>query len=765
MAPRPTQTVGLLQRIITGLAMPKMSPMKEMGVSGTAVYGGYIRTVERSAKWVGQARYRTSTDIALNISIVAAGLHYFLNLLAHPEWSVKPAIEDDAKAIEMAEFVEDVIHDMDTTWARVVRRAGMYRFHGFSIQEWVAKKRNDGKIGLQNIEPRPQFTIERWDTDEKGAVTGVWQRSPQTFEMLGLPRSKIIYLVDDTLSDSPEGIGIFRHMAEPYERLKRYFELEAIAFERDLRGIPIGRAPITLINKAIKEGPPNGITEAQGRLLLAGLEDFCKMEVKSKNTGIVFDSQPYESINQGGITEGGYPQWDVSLLQGTAAGLSELDGAVNRLQLELARIMGVESMMMGGDASGNRALSEDKSRNLYLMANSLLANMAFSFERDVIGPLWKLNGFDDKLKPKFTPEDVAFKSVAEVTAALSQMASAGATLRPDDEAINDVRDLLGISRQPEPTPEMIGAVTKPPDPLDMLEAQTNAQVRVNAAKPVAGKPGTKPNFGRKPGSKPAAGGKKPGKPFGGPKGKPGSKAPGGTPTKKGDWDESKHPREPSGSDAGGEFAHGGNNPDAVAKPSQHFGRGWWYNTKTGELIGIDPGELGPNGDHDGWIGIGENALRLGLDPNMAAAFQVASYGGWDESPNPLIAEMGKLHPDYVPVDTKSSPGFEEDFERLFGMPSEDAWTWRPDHLVRIRNYPPYANQTQGTMSVDVSGVKLGSPAKFIESVLRQDPSLMDGSNKVDVNTGEGNYKPMTDEEFLSGKWNKKVSKRRFRLKA
>src|SRR5260221_278291 len=71
------------------------------------------------------------------------------------------------------------------------------------------------------------------------SVWTIGQRIANQIRDLGLPRTKIMYLVDDTLTDSPEGMGLLRHCVEPAERLKEYLEQEAIGFLRDLRGIPI----------------------------------------------------------------------------------------------------------------------------------------------------------------------------------------------------------------------------------------------------------------------------------------------------------------------------------------------------------------------------------------------------------------------------------------------------------------------------------------------------------------------------------------------
>lgn len=424
-----------------GRGMPPSTPFKEMGGSGTAVFGGFVQRKDKSAQWFGRERYTLSSEILSNVSIVAASVRYFLNLIAHPQWAVVPA-SDKPDDVMYAEFMEDIIHDMTTPFQSSVRRAATYLFHGFGLQEWTAKKRLDGKIGFESLEPRMQHTIERWEVSEKGSVLGVWQRSPQNQNLLGIPRTKMVYLVDDTFTDSPEGFGIFRNLLEPHNRLKQYLALEARTFERDLRGIPIGRMPIAKMQELVKAGT---ITKDQMDLAISQMTSFVELQVKDSNTGIVLDSMPYESEAADGMKVSSVYQYSMDLLQGTSNGLPELSTAIDRLQREMARIIGTEHLMMG-DQGGNRALAVDKSRNLYLIANSVLSSICAGYDADLIPAIWALNGFPEESQPHFKAEDVSFKDVGQVTAALRDMATAGAVLAPDDPVIDDVRDLLGVSR-------------------------------------------------------------------------------------------------------------------------------------------------------------------------------------------------------------------------------------------------------------------------------------------------------------------------------
>lgn len=453
--------LSLLKRFLGALVAPPpptARPFREMGVSGTAVFGGYVESREKSARWVGRQRYITISDMAVNTSIVAAGVHYFLNLIARPSWTYEPA-DESAEAAVAAELVEDCLGDLSQPWSRVVRRAGTYRFYGFGVQEWTAKRRRDGKIGLASVEPRPQASIERWSVAASGEVLGVWQRSSQTGEELGIPRRKILYLVDDVLSDSPEGVGIFRHLAEPWERLKTYYELEARALERDLRGVPVGRVPYTMIRNAVRDGD---LKEEDASKMVSAMENFVKLQVKKSDTSITLDSLPYYSQAQHGAQVASVPQWGLELLQGGAAGVAEVAAAITRTQTEMARVLSCEQLMMG-ESSGNRSLGEDKSRNLYLIGNAVLADIVACVKRDLIPVICDLNGVPEELRPVPSAEDVSFKDADAVAAVLAQMAQAGAVLAPDDPAVEDVRSLMGVSLPPPSSPELVGLSPEPPE--------------------------------------------------------------------------------------------------------------------------------------------------------------------------------------------------------------------------------------------------------------------------------------------------------------
>src|SRR6056297_3638302 len=157
-----------------------IKPTETKGAPGTAIYGGYVQELEKDASLTGRERYRTFSQILADTAVVSAGVRYFLNLAAGATWSFEAA-EDHPMGEELAEAAQRMLtEDPETSWARIVRRAAMYRFYGFSVQEWVMKRAEDGSLTFADITPRPQITITRWDVDVGGGVLGMIQTSPQT---------------------------------------------------------------------------------------------------------------------------------------------------------------------------------------------------------------------------------------------------------------------------------------------------------------------------------------------------------------------------------------------------------------------------------------------------------------------------------------------------------------------------------------------------------------------------------------------------------
>ena len=426
-------------------------PTSTVGQAGVPIFNGYIEERETDPGLTTHAaRHKTFTDILVNTSIVAAGVRYYINLVGGAEWTFTPADADtDSFYAELAEAM--LTEHPLTSWTRIIRRAAMYRFWGFSTQEWTAVRRPDGWFSFLDIAPRAQVTIERWDVDDKGVVHGAIQRPPNTYTDIYLPRQKLLYVVDDSLNDSPQGLGLFRQLVAPAKSLARYEQLEGMGFETDLRGIPIGRAPIA--DMASQIGLEGGITKEIFKTMLAPIEDFVRNHIRSAKLGMLLDSAMQSTADESERPSNAR-MWDIELLQGDSTSFAENAAAIERKNYECARIIGVEQLLLGSGEVGSYALSKDKTHAFYLLVDGALKAVREAVKTDLLGTLWRLNGWPEEMMPEIATEAVSYTDVEQIAATLRDMATAGNTMAPDDPAIPEVRELMGLSA---PTEESVAA--------------------------------------------------------------------------------------------------------------------------------------------------------------------------------------------------------------------------------------------------------------------------------------------------------------------
>lgn len=429
-------------------------PTDTLGSSNVTDIGGYIYDDERVPALKGSRRWVTYDAMLKETTIIATGVRAFLSLLSNTEWTVNAAEdqEDNPRAQEIADLAYDTMFDMTTGWANIVRKVAYFRFGGFALMEWTAKQRDDGNIGFLDIEHRPQRSIVRWNRDSGGTVESVVQQVALGGEVT-IPIGKMIYAVDDMLSDSPEGMGLFRHLASTHERLHIFLDLEETGFTTDLRGIPIARAPLGELNAAVKAAT-EGDAKTQAKALRANklqpLKDFIKRHIRNKKSGALLPSDTYEAVNvDQAKTPSSTYKWGLELLNGDSTSFEDMAKAITRMNQEMARVLGVEHLLLGADGSGSLALAQSKVGTFYLNLTSTLLDLVEVFERDFLGPLADLNGWPPELVPSIAVAEINEVDVEMVTRALASLATAGAPLAPDDPAVGEVRDRLGLSRPPE----------------------------------------------------------------------------------------------------------------------------------------------------------------------------------------------------------------------------------------------------------------------------------------------------------------------------
>ncbi len=461
----------------------RLDPKQSFGVSGTVIVGGYLQSNEKDPRLSGVSQYKTYSEILANVGIVAAGVRYFLGLVGKAEWTVVPA-DESQEAVRIAEWFDATLHGMTTPWNRIVRRQAMKRFYGFAAQEWTAKNNDDGSIGLLDIYARPQSTIWQWDVDPSGSLQWVVQWNPQDGKLIPLPRGKLWYTVDDVLSSSPAGLGLFRHCVSTATDLVRFEQLEGQGFNSDLRGVPIGRVPRAAMVAA-------GLSATDIAANEKPIEDFLNGHVRNEALSIKLDSATYKTTNES-QSPSNVPLWAIELLRGDPGALAEMNVAIKRKTEEIARILGVEHLLLGAEGKGSLALSQTKAQDMGLAVDGELSDLSQSARADLVLPLMRLNGWDEKLAPTFETEGTNWRSPDEITAAIRDTATAGVTLQRGDEAVDEIYRMLGLTPPTEDLMAMDAMLSREGSGPSVGRQQTAAQAGKGAAPAAGAKPDQMP---------------------------------------------------------------------------------------------------------------------------------------------------------------------------------------------------------------------------------------------------------------------------------
>ncbi len=425
---------------------------KPSGGDGVPAPGGFLFSGERDYKLVGVEKWKTYDNMTLNVAIIASAINVWTQLAGSAKWTAQPNPRGGKDAQRAADIVTEGLIEaqMSKPWRAVVRRQVMKKFRGFAMHEAVIRRRPDGMIVMGDLQHRPQWSIQRWDKpDEQTPWRAVeqWSRFGDKFL---IPRERLLYSVEDTLSDSPDGVGLLRMLAEPVRILELYQKWEGIGFQTDLRGMPIARAPLRkLKDDAVSAGAktPDEI-KAYIQAQVQFLTDFLNGKNKTPEQGITLDSEPYRSTDAARTPSSIY-EWAFDIVKGASSSMPEVGTAIGRIVRDTARIMCAEWLLLGGEDSGGAySMHEDKTAMFGLVVNSSLEDVADDATRDVAARLTALNGMDPELcTPRLVPEPVASGSVKEACQSLQLLGQAG--LHPEDKAVNVLRGRMRLPDAPE----------------------------------------------------------------------------------------------------------------------------------------------------------------------------------------------------------------------------------------------------------------------------------------------------------------------------
>jgi hypothetical protein len=431
-----------------------------LGVAGQNTSNGQIRADEFLPELRGKKAVRKYREMRDNDSTIGAVMYAVEQILRDVDLKVKPA-NDSEEAKREAEFVDEVLHDMDHTLDDHISEALSFLSYGFAWFEVVYKRRvgpkyrsnkkkskfTDGRLGIRKIAARAPWTISKFDVEEtSGDVLGIEQDVGGFNNKNYIPVSKSLYYRTTSLNGDASGRSILRNAYTSYEYLNNLQSIEAIAVERELAGIPVARVPAEYLSSDPSTAQAGFVNNLQQIL----------RDVKFNEQGyIILPSDTYPD-KDGAPTN--VRLVDVELMSSSGTRNINIDPIVRRYQHDIARSVLSEFLLLGSQG-GSYALSKSKT-DLFLRAlESYIQAIVDVLNKQLIERLWKLNGLDYDLMPKIVAGDVAPHDLRELSSFLRNLNGANIDVSNHPEVISDLMAIAELDYNPDlPTP-----VTPPPE--------------------------------------------------------------------------------------------------------------------------------------------------------------------------------------------------------------------------------------------------------------------------------------------------------------
>jgi len=416
----------------------------ELGVYGKNTYTGDIRADEFLQELRGKKAIQKYREMRDNNAIIGSIMYAVEQTLRDVKIDVVPA-DNSAEAQKEADFLKSVLDDMDHTLDDHVSEALSYLTYGFSWFEIVAKRRegdarspkknskyNDGRIGIKKLAIRAPWTVNRFEVDtDTGEVTGMWQDSAWGKMPVMIPVEKSLYYRTTSLNNDPSGRSVLRNAYVSYTYLNKIQGYEAVAIERELHGVPVGRMPAEYLSSDATTDQAN---------LRSQFERILR-DLKNNEQGYaLLPSDLY-------VDADGKPTnqrlMDIELITANGSRSIQIDPVVKRYQHDIARSLMAEFLMLGTNG-GSYALSKTKTDLFLRSLESYINAIVDVLNKQLVERLWQLNGLSFDVMPKLVAGDVAPHDLREIAAFLRNINGAGIEVKDHPELVKDLMDIAEL---------------------------------------------------------------------------------------------------------------------------------------------------------------------------------------------------------------------------------------------------------------------------------------------------------------------------------
>lgn len=397
----------------------------ERGASGTANASGYLFP-DFNNKFNGRQAANVYDEMRKTDGTIRAVLEAVKLPIISAQWSVQPGVEDDAKATEIAEFVqENLFETLEGGFKARLREALGYVDFGYYLFEKVFEIK-DNKIMIKKLAARHPTSIDAWIMRSNPETPGITQQLPtvtpeearkgRTTMTPEIPMWKLMRFTNDQEGDNWAGVSILRSGYIHWFMKNTLYRLDGIKHERGA-----GILKIQLPDSS----------SAQDRTSAAALGKNFK-------------------INESAYIVVPNSEWNIELM---TAGIADQSAALMKSAEHhdtlLAKSVLAQFLQLGSGTTGSFALSKDQSSFFLLSLRARADYIASVFNEQLIKELVILNYGEQENYPKLTFTGIEQIDVDKMSQVLERLMNTG-LLSNSANIQSWVRDAFQL---PQMTPE------------------------------------------------------------------------------------------------------------------------------------------------------------------------------------------------------------------------------------------------------------------------------------------------------------------------
>lgn len=178
--------------------------------------------------------------------------------IARANWSVKIPEGYEVELKSKAEFLRQVMNDMEHSWGSFIRQAVSFNRFGFAPVEKVYRRRykkngskyDDGLVSLKALPLIAQDTVSAWEWTEDGKnLAGLYQYSVvpggerinirTSWQEVFIPKKKFMLLRNNPIKNNPEGLSPLSSVHTAWKFKTALEEFQATGVSSDVRGLKV----------------------------------------------------------------------------------------------------------------------------------------------------------------------------------------------------------------------------------------------------------------------------------------------------------------------------------------------------------------------------------------------------------------------------------------------------------------------------------------------------------------------------------------------